>query len=392
MSRAPAQRDGRIRAIFAAVLLAAPFLWLYGLGSLVGEVHSQPRRAPARVSRPNYREFNHATQAHQKDCATCHKFPSENWQTVRKTGAFPDITEYPSHESCLNCHRQQFFRGAAPAICSICHINPSPRDSRTHPFANPREVFDTTAKGKRAVSDFDIRFPHATHVEIVSETRSSDRPWFRLAAYVERSAAAESCAVCHKTLSPQGEGKDEYETKSPANLGDGFWLKKGTFMSSPTGHSTCFTCHSADSGIAPLPASCGSCHSIKQKSPPADFDVRLAATMGVTDKVVLDAWRGRHSSGKYRHEWFSHAEMSCSTCHTVEKMNTPDPTTKRVPIASCSTCHATATVDDGGALTFEADARRKNAKFTCTKCHVAFGSQPIPASHLEALKEAGFKQ
>src|SRR5215213_6611190 len=74
------------------------------------------RRAPARAQRPrvDYTNFKHTTPAHHKDsCDSCHQSPSDNWAQVRdKDAAFPDITDYPEHASCLNCHRQQFFRGA----------------------------------------------------------------------------------------------------------------------------------------------------------------------------------------------------------------------------------------------------------------------------------------
>ncbi len=214
------------------------------------EISSTPRNGKL----SNYTRFEHSSKAHRLECGTCHKFPSDNWKKVRsEKDAFPDVTEYPKHESCLNCHRQQFFRGATPQICSICHTNKfPPRNSARWPFPNPREVFDTSSKGKAAVSDFSIGFPHDKHIEIVSKNRSSE---FSLAnASFVRSARAvgeESCVVCHTTFKPQGESDDEYVTKPPAKLGDDFWLKKGTFKTTPIGHTTCFTCHSADTGILP---------------------------------------------------------------------------------------------------------------------------------------------
>ncbi|MBK8302992.1 MAG: hypothetical protein IPK98_06175 [Chloracidobacterium sp.] len=63
---------------------------------------------------------------------------------------------------------QQFFKGAKPNICSICHTNPSPRDSTRHPFPNPREIFDASPKGKTATSDFVVGFPHDKHIDIVA--------------------------------------------------------------------------------------------------------------------------------------------------------------------------------------------------------------------------------
>jgi hypothetical protein len=114
----------------------------------------------------------------------------------------------------------------------------------------------------------------------------------------------------------------------------------------------------------------------------------MAKTMGVEDKPMVDSWRRRYSSGTFRHEWFSHADASCATCHNVLKMNTADPATVKVGVASCATCHATPSLDDGGALNYEMDQRSKNATFQCVKCHVTFGKLPTPASHTQALAAA----
>src|SRR5215210_4064090 len=107
------------------------------------------RRAPARP-RVDYSKFTHSTPAHRKDsCASCHKTPSDNWTKARAAdAAFPDITDYPEHESCLGCHRQQFFNGARPPICAVCHTVVSPRAGGRHPFANPAETFAASAKAK----------------------------------------------------------------------------------------------------------------------------------------------------------------------------------------------------------------------------------------------------
>ncbi len=352
-----------------------------------------PKPTPVR-RKVKYSEFPHNAKAHRIECSKCHKFPSDNWKTVRATAdAFPDATEYPKHESCLNCHKQQFFKGAKPAICSICHTNPSPRDSTRHPFPNPREAFDKSPKGKKAESDFVVGFPHDKHIEIVSDVS------FRPSSFINTSftrrdpkrAGEESCAVCHKTMSPQGDSKDEYITPPPVKLGDDFWLKKGTFKSAPVGHTTCFTCHNADSGMLPAPNNCAACHQLKPALPPADFDPKLAAPMKIEDKMMLDSWRRRTSSGKFGHEFFAHSDLSCSTCHTVSTLKTEDPSTQKVNISSCATCHVTATSDDGGALNYEADQRKAKPAFQCVKCHTAFGSLPIPDSHAKALAEAAGK-
>lgn len=339
-----------------------------------------------------YTEFPHDSKSHKLECNTCHKFPSSNWNKVR-TGeaAFPDITDYPKHDSCVSCHKQQFFKGTPPKICSICHTNPSAGDSSRHPYPNPREIFDKSPKGKTAQSDFVVGFPHDKHIEIVSSTGSRNTGFVN-ASFVlsnRRMAGEASCVVCHKTMAPQGNSPDEFITKPPANIGDGFWLKKGTFKTAPIGHTVCFTCHSTDSGILPTPETCGACHQLKPAQPPADFDPKLAAAIGFDDKVMMDSWRRRDSAGAFGHEFAAHVDLECATCHNVVKMNTADPLTKKVSVSACATCHATATVDEGGALTYEADKRKKDATFQCVKCHIVFGKQPIPQSHIDAIKAAG---
>ncbi len=374
----------KLSVVFVAAVISAlscpPF----------AKVNAVPDTEPqAYLQKPKYNQFEHKTLTHQQECGNCHKFPSSNWNKVRTgSDAFADITEYPQHDSCIKCHKQQFYRGTPPAICSICHTNPGPRISTRHPFPNPREIFDLSLKGKKATSDFVIGFPHDKHVDIVAAHRRP-RTGFVNAAFVRETARAEeSCSVCHKTMSPQGDLPDEYLVKKPEKSGDAFWLKRGTFKSTPIGHTTCFTCHSADTGILPAPETCSACHKLKPPQPAADYNDKLAAPMGVTEKAMLDRWRRRDSSGTFRHEWFSHAEASCSTCHNVLTMNTADPLTKKVSMSACATCHATPTSDDGGALNFEADSRQKNPKFDCTKCHVTFGKLAIPKSHLDALSAA----
>jgi hypothetical protein len=384
----------KTRAVIGAVFFSFTFLFAIYSEDITSTVSAQTARTQGRSRQAaprKYSEFPHDVKAHRLECASCHKFPSPNWNKVRNgSAAFPDITDYPKHESCIGCHRQQFFRGRPPAICSICHTSPSPRDSSRHPFPNPREIFDASRKGKTAASDFQISFPHDKHIDIVAASGAA-RAIFRNASFTKAAMAEESCAVCHTTLNPQGNSDEEYVTKPPASIGDAFWLKKGTFKSVATGHTTCFTCHSQDSGLSPAPTDCATCHKIKQPLPPADFDAALAAKVGVQDRVTLDAWRRRDSSGTFRHEFQSHADLSCDTCHNVQTMNTLDPKTKRVTISSCAMCHVTATVDDGGALNYEVQSRKSNPAFQCAKCHVVFGKQPIPQSHIQAITEAGGK-
>jgi hypothetical protein len=72
-------------------------------------------------------------------------------------------------------------------------------------------------------------------------------------------------------------------------------------------------------------------------------------------------------------------------------MNTVDPQTLKVPVRACGGadgCHVTATSDEGGALNFEIDQKKKDPNFVCTKCHIVFGKQSVPVSHLGAIPKA----
>jgi len=373
-----------VASFFVAVLLSRM------PASVDASFSAEPQPTPKRARK--YSEFPHDTKAHKLDCSSCHKFPSDNWKKARAAdAAFEDVTEYPKHDSCVRCHMQQFFKGSQPQICSICHVNATPRNGVRHPFPNPRETFDTSAKGKIAESDFVVSFPHDKHIEIVAGNGTRSMSFINARFEETRRRNEASCSVCHQTQMPQGTSEDEFVTPPPAKIGDAFWLKKGTFKSGPNGHTTCFACHSAETGMLPAPQTCAACHQLKPPPIAVDFDAKLAAPMKIENKRMMDAWKRRDSSGTFRHEFFGHVELSCSTCHNVSTMKTADPKTTRVPIASCATCHATPTTDDGGALNYEVDKRKAEPAFQCVKCHITLGKLPIPESHVKAIVAASGK-
>ena len=415
----------RAAGLIAFIVLAAlgftfprkPSSAASGLASPESQRRAQPvrtsgARTASRSARTDYRKFKHGSARHREQaCVSCHQFPSPNWQGARKgDAAFPDVIQQPQHASCLNCHREQFFarERPAPAICSVCHVNSTPRNTARHAFPNPPEAFNAAARARDFVSDFQIFFPHDKHVEIVSALRPAHRSLeadagFLSASFRTRASAQQkeaqkkeaekpnetSCAVCHKTYQPQGESEEEYATKPPKDLGEAFWLKKGTFKTTPD-HATCFTCHSQETGVLPAPNDCAACHHLAPASPPrTDFNPKVAAAMSVTDPVLLQKWR-RRTSGTFRHEWVMHADLSCNACHNVSALNTLDETTKKVPVLSCggagSGCHVTPTSDDGGALNLALDERKTKPAFQCAKCHLTLGKEPVPRSHLEAVE------
>ncbi|HJQ34562.1 MAG TPA: cytochrome c3 family protein [Pyrinomonadaceae bacterium] len=359
---------------------------------------TQTRTQRAATQRTDYTRFQHSTEAHRRACDSCHKFPSPNWKEVRKGDeAIPDVTRQPEHESCLGCHRTQFFarERPQPRICAVCHVGVTPKDQARKPFPNPPEHFFQTPQSSDFASDFVVGFPHDKHLELVGSLdgeRRGEGVRFVTAAYgpVARRAAQEtdpkSCGVCHQTYQPQGESADEYATQPPLNLGLRFWLKKGTFKTSPN-HAYCFTCHSQDGGLELTANNCAGCHKLAPQGLAADFDPRLAASMNA-DGYAVSRWRVRHSAGAFRHGADAHADLACTTCHDAAKIDMLDPKTTRVSLEACATCHVTESSDEGGALNVETDRRKANASFQCTKCHVVYGRAPVPETHAKAVAAA----
>ena len=366
---------------------------------------SSQRRAP-RQKKPtiDWKRFSHQTHfvGQKLGCDSCHKLPSKNWDVVRKgDAAFPDVVEFPEHDTCLSCHRQQFFarERPAPAICSNCHIAVTPRDTTRWLFPSLGDITDPKLKRREFVSDFRVGFPHDKHIDVVGylpDPRSSDRAFVRVSFQEQKKQGTPaSCPVCHQTYQPQGNSSEEYVTKPPKNLGDNFWLKKGSFKTIPNSHTVCFTCHNADSGIAPEPKNCNDCHKLKTPglNIAVDFDPKLPSVMGISDSTIVQRWSHRVSAGAFRHEGGEHPDLGCLQCHNASSatFSTVDVKTLKVPIQSCGGgegCHITKTIDDGGILNYEIDQRKKDSKFVCSKCHINFGKEAIPASHLSAIPVA----
>lgn len=401
-------------SIVAAAFLYAFLICTAGTSASSGVwQRSRPKRTPAaRETGRDYSRFTHNNPSHKQECDSCHKFPSSNWKQVRKVDeAFPDVTDYPEHSSCLACHRQQFFSGATPSICRVCHVDPSPRNGARQPFPNPRETFDASAKGQSEFSEHTVYFPHDKHEGMFGQAqppfgpgrgrrlvRTSFQPGDVARDQDTQATKNSSCSKCHQDYKPQGESGEEFVTKPPKDLAEGaFWLKKGTFKSAPQDHALCFTCHSQDGGLTPAATDCATCHKllspaqlVARGETHGDFDPKMAAAMGITDKTTLEKWRRREVM-KFRHEWIIHADLSCTDCHNTAKINTLDEKGPNVAVLSCggagSGCHVTATSNEGGALNAELDEKKAQAGFQCTKCHVLSGKGPAPESHINALAE-----
>ncbi len=387
-------------------------------GFAVLGVHSSVPVAAQRRARPraqkqkvqpqpkiDYTKFSHQTHVigQKLACNSCHKVPSKNWNLVRKgDAAFQDVTDFPEHSTCLNCHRAQFFarERPAPAICSNCHIAVTPRDTARWLFPSLGDLTDVNLQRRDLTSEFGVAFPHDKHMDVVGWNAPQDRgraSFMNVLFQEKKPAPPKSCPVCHETYQPQGKSNDEYVTRPPKNIGDDFWLKKGMFKTLPNSHATCFTCHNPDSGIAPDSKDCHVCHKLlAPQKLKADFDSASAAAMGA-DGFMLARWSRRISSGAFRHEGGEHPNLSCLDCHHVDTatFSTVDPSTTKVSIKSCGGadgCHITATTDDGGILNFEIDSKNKDPNFACTKCHVTFGRGPIPENHPQAIPTPALKK
>jgi hypothetical protein len=353
-----------------------------------------------RKPRVDYSKFSHRThvEAYKLACDSCHRLPSKNWKEVRQgDAAFPDVSDFPEHSSCLNCHRQQFFARdrPAPIICSNCHITNSPRDTSRYLFPSLGDVADPKLKRRDFVSEFSVAFPHDKHIDVVGFSRpqpvSESRAWFISVSLQEKKkdGPPASCPVCHQTYQPQGNSSEEFVTTPPKTISDAFWLKKGMFKTIPDSHTVCFTCHNAESGVAPEPKDCSVCHKFSaEPGVKFDYDPKLASDIGIKDPIILARWSSRISAGVFRHEGGEHPDLNCMTCHSVATLNTLQPKTVKVPVQTCGGaegCHITATTDDGGALNYEIDQKKKDPAFVCTKCHITFGREGVPENHPQAI-------
>ncbi|HEX8335240.1 MAG TPA: cytochrome c3 family protein [Pyrinomonadaceae bacterium] len=356
------------------------------------------RRAPARA-RVDYTKFTHATPAHRKDsCDSCHRSPSDNWAQVRdKDVAFPDITDYPEHASCLSCHRQQFFRGARPAICTVCHTVVSPRSGARHPFANPPEPFARTPKARTKPSEFALNFPHDIHQDVMAAAPPRDDSGVRFvrAAFAQgppKQAKANSCSVCHETYRPQPTPAPT-RADAPAAAGAGLTvLPAGLLKTTPTGHASCFNCHWQEGGERPVSTDCAGCHKPLPAAAPRpapagkDADAQFAARAGFTDPNIVTKLL-RRDSVIFAHEEERHREIDCATCHrNIPALSTLDDATLKVPILSCgagTSCHIGAKPKK--ILNEEVDKKLADANFRCVKCHFNFGREQTPRSHLDAV-------
>ncbi len=261
-------------------------------------------------------DFLHQTAAHKKiSCSSCHKSPTANWSSAR---GFPDIADYPNHASCVQCHRNEFFRGNHPAICAVCHVNVGPRGD---------ERFDFPQRNRP--QEFEIIFPHDVHQDIIAANKSANDVQFANASYRENSddenkSQFNNCTICHptSTVLPEYSARQPMKTSSLTEpAAENFSPKAQFFKEMPGGHATCFNCHYQ--GQKPVRTDCASCHRL---------------TSPFFDSNVV-----RRISLKFDHSSENHANKDCTSCHIriTQTADLRNLLNADVPLLTCSTgsCH-----------------------------------------------------
>ena len=309
-------------------------------------VRKQTVRRPASPA-IDYSRFSHATKKHQNACNTCHKVPTANWKKVRE---FPDVADFPGHAACVSCHRQQFFKGARPVICSGCHSKVSPRDDARFAFRKPA-----------APSQFLIEFPHDKHQDVIArvfrslavdEVQPFVRTSFTYSPTDDKTKHYNNCEICH--------GPRSTNPAAPANgWPDSFVPDAATFKDAPNSHASCFSCHWKSQ--PPTNDNCAGCHKL-------------------ADKPVVTTDAPSRLSMKFRHAREQHL-AECTTCHiNITKSSTLRGLKPDVPITACTECHN----KDGlrQDVSKELEAIDKNRDFVCTYCHTSdVGRRNPPSSH-----------
>jgi hypothetical protein len=358
----------------------------------------QKRSNTSTVSATDYSRFSHSSATHAKrDCASCH---------VIASFAKPDIADFPDHPACVECHRQQFFRGARPTICADCHTTVSPRTGTRFAFPKPNET-----------PEFADAFPHANHIKTTSLIQFKK-------VIGEKSNIQATCLYCHKVNTAK-------LTMPTTPVASAFVAPSGTFMTTPTSHATCFQCHwqkgVADHEQEPYATECASCHRnaathlvVANSAPPnpvvAPPATSIASQMKIIPSVLTSFPRRNIFPARYApkfvHELDAHKKrvndegkevaITCLTCHTAaRKVTTLESLRSKenrvgLPTCSSSACHTATTGSAQLTLSVyqELRERGKDAKFDCVLCHTPplSLSADVPCSHYVAVFASATKE
>jgi hypothetical protein len=337
-------------------------------GAVIFCVAQTRRTSPARSrqtstgSAVKYSVFLHSSDQHKGlACNACHKIPTP-W-TARRD--FPDTADFPDHNSCVRCHRPQFFTrqafiGSGPSICTVCHLRAAPREDARFAFGKPNNSHQTPkAKEER---QFTIEFPHDKHQNVIASIRSAQPPSrlfvsaaFQLRTSAEQKPVYNNCSLCHVT--------NNAVFIDTAREPNSFEPPPGTFKTTPQAHDACFDCHWKNQ--KPAGADCLGCHKPAATFVPPLFPARISA-------------RFSHEGGKGEHV------TECTTCHiNITRATSLRGLTPDVPIAACTTCHKDSRKTTyPKAVTIEEEFEQYKQTGACNYCHTpAVGRKKPPASH-----------
>jgi len=363
---------------WATLALLASIFFSHKLFSSIQVVEAQAGRQ-ARKTRPksptearlplslaSFKHEHHRLPTTKLQCSDCHTILTQTAPDEIAAATKISIKGYPYHDSCLACHRvtpPQFFRGATPSICTVCHTRSSPRltarDMHTFPKQNEQVI----------EKEFPGYFPHN-----------------------QRDHKRVNCATCHMT------DQRAYQTIPVGNSEAPFKPPAGTFKTSPSGHASCFKCHWKDE--KPKKDDCAGCHLTPDTVAKNNRNL-LSAIAVESFKHWPREWPKRISL-KFNHESKDHDD-ECTTCHDIAKIETLDILKAAVPMAPCAKCHLKTTTpaslakeifeeDEDIAEGRNNDPRSKEGKHTCIGCHTTLiGSMPPPCSHYLLFEDTYFK-
>ncbi|HEX7721655.1 MAG TPA: hypothetical protein VF397_05820 [Pyrinomonadaceae bacterium] len=339
-------------------------------------VAAQTRRRP-RTSKPapqphapkgsaaKYSAFLHSSDKHKAlACNGCHKIPTA-W-TARRN--FPDVADFPDHDACVRCHRQQFFTrqafvGTGPTICTVCHVRVAPREDARFAFGTPNDSNQATKT--KPEWQFTIEFPHDKHQNAIAERsnwRKLQSVWseshhrLKSRPLDDKKVDYNNCSICHVT-------NQNASTGTLPGAADSFVPPAGTFKTMPRSHDSCFDCHWKN--LKPASDDCAGCHKPAIAFMPATWRQRISIKFA-------------HEGGKGGHV------MECTTCHiNITRASTLRGLTPDVPIAACTTCHKdNKKITYSKLTTIEEEFEQNKKTGACIYCHTSdVGKKKPPASH-----------
>jgi cytochrome c553 len=330
----------------------------------------KPSAQAPRGSAAKYSAFQHSSEKHKAlACNACHKVPTE-WTAHRD---FPDVADFPNHDACVRCHRQQFFTrqsvvGTGPAICTVCHVRAAPREAGRFAFGKPNRANQPNkTKDER---QFTIEFPHDKHQNVIASARpgpgSAQSVSFIRASFFptesddQKKPDYNNCTICHQ--------RNGVVTAPLSGSPDAAAQANNFFKTMPHAHDSCFNCHWKNQ--KPEGADCAGCH-----KPAATF-VAVPQPQRISAMFSHEGGKGEHVS-------------ECTTCHiNITRASTLRGLTPDVPIAACVTCHKDNKKTTYPKITtIEEELAQFKKTSSCTYCHQAdVGKKKPPASHEAAAQ------